>query len=328
MDTQKPIAVLGAGSWGTALSLYLSRRGQEVRVWSVDGSEIAAMLADRANNRFMPGFTLPETFLPIANLEETVKGINDLLIVVPSVGFRDTLKAVKPFLTKGARLTCATKGLDANTGELLNNVVEEVLGKDQSYAVLSGPSFAREVASGMPTAVMIASRDKNLLADLTKRFESPIFHVYPSDDVVGVEVGGVAKNVIAIATGMSDGMGYGANARSAIITYGLNEIIRLGTFLGGKLETMIGLSGMGDLILTCTDDQSRNRRLGLSLGKGADIQAAEKEIGQVVEGKRNAELVTHLAKKHNIDMPICTTVWDILQGKLSAKDGMAKILGA
>ena len=186
-------------------------------------------------------------------------------------------------------------------------------------------SFAREVAAGLPTAVVNASQHGPLVTDLTQRFNSAQFCVYPSNDVVGVEIGGVAKNVIAIATGISDGMELGANARSALITQGLAEIIRLGTALGGKLDTITGLSGMGDLILTCTDNQSRNRRLGLAMGKGQDLQTAEREIGQVVEGKRNAELVTMLAQQHHVDMPICETIWDILQGKLLAKDAVEQL---
>lgn len=322
----KPITILGAGSWGTALALYLARRGQTVRIWSVEIPEVAAMLAERANNRYLPGFEFPDTIQPTANLADAVKDIDEVIVAVPSIGFRETLIMLKPLASPNLRVVCATKGLDTDTGQLLNEVVEEVLGKECKFAVLSGPSFAREVAAGLPSAVVIASRDKTFLTDLTKRFNSSIFRIYPSNDVIGVEIGGVVKNVIAIATGISDGMDFGANARSALITRGLAEIIRLGTALGGKLETFIGLSGIGDLLLTSTDNQSRNRRLGLSIGKGHDLQEAEREIGQVVEGKRNAELVAMLAAKHDVDMPICDTVWQILQGKLSAKDSVEQLL--
>ena len=325
-EALRPIAILGAGSWGTALALYLARRGQPVKLWSIDLSEVEAMLADRANNRFLPGFAFPEQIQPIANLADAVKNCDDILIAVPSVGFRSTLTLLKSCIAPGTRLTCATKGLDADTGQLLHEIVTEILGKDRRYAVLSGPSFAREVAAGLPAAVTIASNHPDFTAELAKRFDSPLFRIYPSDDVIGVELGGVVKNVIAIATGIADGMALGANARCALITRGLAEIIRLGMQLGGKLETFIGLSGMGDLILTCSDDQSRNRRLGLSIGKGRNIQEAEQEIGQVVEGKRNAELVYKLAKKHGVDMPITSVVWEILQGKLTAKAAVEKLL--
>jgi glycerol-3-phosphate dehydrogenase (NAD(P)+) len=322
----KPITILGAGSWGTALALYLARRGQIVRLWSIDKSEIDAMLKDRANNRFMPGFDFPEQIHPMENLAEAVKGVEDILVVVPSVGFRHTLSLLKPLAGPDAGIICAAKGLDTETGQLLSEVAFEVMGKERKFAALSGPSFAREVAAGLPCAVVIASEHKDFLAGLKERFNSPIFRIYTSDDITGVEVGGVAKNVIAIATGISDGMELGANARSALITRGLAEIIRLGQALGGKLETFVGLSGLGDLILTCSDNQSRNRRLGLAVGKGHDIQTAEREIGQVVEGKRNAELIVKLAKQHDIDMPVCEVTWQILQGEITAKEAVDKLL--
>lgn len=322
----KPITILGAGSWGTALALYLARRGQTVRLWSYEISEVAAMLAERTNNRFLPGYPFPDTIEPTANLAEAIKGIDDILIVVPSVGFRDTLNMLKPLINPNTRVTCATKGLDTDTGQLLNEVAEEILGSQHKFAVLSGPSFAREVAAGLPSAVVIASKDNQFVRDLTERFDSSIFRIYPSDDVTGVELGGVVKNVIAIATGISDGMELGANTRSALLTRGLSEMIKLGNALGGKTETFIGLSGIGDLILTATDNQSRNRRLGLAIGQGQNLQDAERQIGQVVEGKRNAELVALLAEKHGVEMPICGTVWEVLQGKLTGKEAKELLL--
>ena len=304
----KPVAILGAGSWGTAIALYLARRGQTVRIWSIDKSEIDEMLADRAHNRYLPGFSLPDEIRPMANLAEAIQDVDDVIVVVPSVGFRATLTMLKPLIQPRVRITCASKGLDAETGKLLSEVAEETLGKEHKFAMLSGPSFAREVAAGLPAAVVIASHHKAFVADLVQRFDSPLFRVYPSSDVVGVEVGGVVKNVVAIATGIFDGLELGASARSALITHGLEEIIRLGTRLGGKIDTFIGLSGLGDLILTCSDNLSRNRRMGLALGKGKNVHEAEREVGQVVEGKRNAEIVVMLANRHGIDMPICSTV--------------------
>jgi len=322
----KPITILGAGSWGTALALYLARRGQTVKIWSYEIPEVAAMLAERTNNRYLPGFDFPDSIQPTANLADALTNIDDALIAVPSVGFRDTLIMIKPLISANTRIVCATKGLDEESGNLLNEVVTEVLGADRPFAVLSGPSFAREVAAGLPTAVVIASNNTKFLGDLIKHFNSPIFRSYPSEDIKGVEIGGVVKNIIAIATGMTDGMEYGANARCALITQGLEEITRLGVALGANAETFVGLAGMGDLILTCTDNQSRNRRLGLALGKGQHIDEAEKQIGQIVEGKRNAELVTILADKLKVNMPICQMVWQVLQGKTSAKEGMKELL--
>ncbi len=328
MDGQslKPIAILGAGSWGSAIALYLSRRGQTVHLWSFDKAEVDAMLADHANNQYLPGHPFPNTIKPMLNLADAVDGVEDILMVVPSVGFRSTLESVKPHIAAHTRITCASKGIDAKTGQLFGELVAEVLGEDRVFAVLSGPSFAKEVAAGLPAAVMIASKNKQAVESLTQRFNSPIFRIHQSDDVIGVEFGGVAKNVIAIATGIFDGMELGSNARSALITNGLAEIVKLGTALGGQLDTFIGLSGMGDLILTCSDNQSRNRRLGLALGKGQSIAEAEKAIGQAIEGKRNAELVVQMAKKHGIDMPISETVWAILQGSMSAKEAVAELL--
>jgi len=324
----KPITILGAGSWGTALALYLARRGQMVKLWSYEIPEVAAMLAERTNNRYLPGFDFPDTIQPTANLADAVQDAENILIAVPSVGFRETLIMMKPLISPGSRVICASKGLDDETGNLLNELVSEILGSDRPFAVLSGPSFAREVAAGLPTAVMIASNNASYTKELVQHFNSPIFRAYGSTDVKGVEVGGVVKNVIAIATGMADGMDFGANARCALITQGLEEITRLGVALGAKAETFAGLSGMGDLILTCTDNQSRNRRLGLALGKGQKIDEAEKQIGQVVEGKRNAEIVVMLADKLQVNMPICRMTWQVLQGQLSGQEGMKQWLAA
>lgn len=315
----KEIAILGAGSWGTALGLYLARRQQSVRMWSIDQSEINGMLKDGSNERYLPGHRLPSTLTPMLDLDKAIADVQDILLAIPSVGFRSTLRLIKPLITKQTRFICATKGMDADSGRFCNEMLADELG-DYPFAAISGPSFAKEVANGLPTAVMIASKDENFLNDVHSRFNSDIFHTYKTDDVIGVEVGAVVKNVIAIATGISDGMQLGTNARSALITCGLKEITDLALALGARAETLVGLAGLGDLILTSSDDQSRNRRLGLSIGKGKNIQEAEKEIGQVVEGKRNAELVVELSKRLKIAMPICSLVNDVLQGKRSGKE--------
>ena len=330
MDGQqlKPIAVLGAGSWGTALALTLARRGQHVRLWSIETSEIEAMLKDRANNRYLPGIPFPPTIFPTTDVYSAIDHVDDILMVVPSVGFRSTLETIQSATTARTRIICASKGLEEGSGQLFHYVVADVLGKDTPFAVLSGPSFAREVAEGLPTAVTIASKNSNFLRELAQRFDGPVFKVHPSQDVTGTELGGIVKNVIALATGICDGLQLGSNFRSAIITLGLAEIKRLGAALGAESETFNGLAGMGDLILTCTDNQSRNRRYGLAIGKGHDIASAEREIGQVVEGKRNAELVAKLADQHNITMPITETVWQILQGQVKAEPAFKKLLSA
>ena len=324
--TQKPIAILGAGSWGTALALYLARRGQTVHLWSANAESIANMQAKRVNERYLPTHPFPDSIFLTDNLDEAIKDNRDILIAVPSAGFRDLLLSLKPLLKNPARIVWATKGLDDETGELLHKVANKILGTQNAYAILSGPSFAKEVAAGLPTAVVVASHNADFAHDLMQRFNGPLFRIYVSTDVNGVEVGGVVKNVLAIAAGICDGMHLGANARSALITRGLAEMVRLGTALGGQHETFMGLAGLGDLILTCTDNQSRNKRFGLALGSGKSIPEAEREIGQVIEGKRNAELVANLAHKMQIEMPISETVWEVLQEKITLSEAIHQLL--
>jgi glycerol-3-phosphate dehydrogenase (NAD(P)+) len=323
----QPIAILGAGSWGTALALYLAGLGQQVRLWTPDKSQVETMTAERANNRYLPGYDFPATLQVTDQLNTATEGHCDILIAVPSAAFREVIQHLKPHLTdNNTNIICATKGFDHQTGKLLHEIAKEILGNQIEYAILSGPSFAKEVAAGLPTAVVIASDNETFAKQLLRRFNSSIFRVYISNDMVGVEVGGVVKNVLAIATGISDGMQLGANARSALITRGLAEIIRLGLALGGQYETFTGLAGVGDLVLTCTDDQSRNRRFGLALGKGKTISEAEKDIAQVIEGKGNVETVKLLAKKLKIEMPITETVSELLNGKLTTQEAIKNLL--
>jgi len=326
MATQKPIAVLGAGSWGTALALYLSRLGQEVRLWTIETDHAEIMEKTRVNERYMPGFEFPPTLLIKKDLQAAVASTNDILVAVPSVGYRPTLLSLKKLISDDTRILWATKGLDEETGRLLHEAAAAILGQERAYAVLAGPSFAREVAAGLPTAVAIASNNTDFAHDLILRFNSKIFRVYLSKDMTGLEVGSVVKNVLAIATGISDGMGFGANARCALITRGLAEMQRLGIALGAHAETFMGLAGVGDLVLTCTDDQSRNRRFGLALGRGEKGQNAANAINQVIEGKRNAELLIDLAKKYQIEMPISEMVWNVVEEKMTAHQAMQNLL--
>ncbi len=326
MERQKPIAVLGAGSWGTALALHLAKLGQTVWLWTHEPSRVITLQTDRANNRYLPGHVFPDNLHVTSHLTEAVNNNHDILIAVPSAGFRNILLALQPLIDKPIGIISATKGLDLQTGELLHEVGRRVLGNQCQYAALSGPSFAREVAASLPTAVVMASEDLQFATSLSQRFSSPLFRVYLSQDIIGVEVGGVVKNVLAIAAGIADGMELGANARSALITRGLAEMTRIGVAAGGHAETFTGLTGLGDLILTCTDNQSRNRRFGLALGKGKTITEAEREIGQVIEGKRNAELIVGLAKKYAVDMPISETVWEVLQENITIKQAIQQLL--
>lgn len=321
-----PIGVLGAGSWGTALAIHLAQNHNPVVLWDVDASNIEAMRQHRVNQRYLPDVILPESIQFESELSKLV-GIQDLLIVVPSHAFLSLLTKITALWGKNPlRILWATKGFIPDTAQFLSEAAEKVLGKEISMGVISGPSFAKEVAKGLPTAVTIASKDQVFLDEMQARFHGLSFRAYTSYDLIGVQFGGAVKNVLALAVGMSDGMGYGANARAALITRGLAEMIRLGTKLGAKPETLMGLSGLGDLVLTCTDDQSRNRRMGLKLGKGQDIASIEQEIGQVIEGKQNASLVCKLASVHEVDMPICQIIYDVLFNHLPAKEAVNALL--
>lgn len=312
MGARAPIGIVGAGSWGTALAILLSRNGRPVRLWSVDRSELDPLPADRENKRFLPGCPFPEPLAIEFELARLVSECNDLLVVVPSHGFRGTLTQIAAVKPAKLRLAWATKGFEIESGKLLHEVAREVLGPGVPLAVLSGPTFAREVARGMPTAVTIASNEPRFAADLAQAVASSSFRAYTSDDLTGVEVGGTVKNIIAIGTGISDGLGFGANARAALITRGLAEITRLGLKLGARPETFQGLAGLGDLVLTCTDDQSRNRRMGLGLASGKSVEQVAKDIGQVVEGVYAAEAVHVLAERLKVEMPICEQLFRIL----------------
>ena len=307
----RSVAVLGAGSWGTALALVLARNGHSVRLWGHHRDTMAAMARDRVNARYLPDFPLPETIHPEASLEQAVKGTEAVLVVVPSAAFADVMRHLGAVLPAGIPVAWATKGLEAASGGLLHERAGQEL-PGHPLAVLSGPSFAGEVAAGLPTAVALASTDHSCLEQLASAFHDPRFRVYASDDLIGVELGGAVKNVLAIATGMADGLGFGANARAGLVTRGLTEVRRLGVAMGARDETLTGLAGMGDLILTCTDDQSRNRRMGLALGRGESLSNAEAAIGQVVEGVRTAAELRQLAARVGVEMPICEAVHSVV----------------
>ncbi len=321
----RSIAVYGAGSWGTALALQLARNGLQVWLWGFDAEHIKQMEVTRENARYLPGIELPDNLHLSADLHEIAAKSGQHLIVVPSHGFRDLLKRLAPLVKGGGQIAWATKGLELDTGKLLHEVIEEEL-PNSVYALVSGPTFATEVARGMPTAMTVAASDKVFGQAIAKAFHGDNYRVYTSDDVVGAELGGAIKNVLAIAAGISDGLGFGANARAAIITRGLAEIMRLGAKMGAQTETLMGLAGVGDLVLTCTDDQSRNRRLGLALGVGKKLDEALAEIGQAVEGAKSARSVGKLAAREGVEMPICETVYRILYEDLSPREAVQELI--
>jgi len=312
-DTSQPVVtVLGAGSWGTALAILLARNGITVKLWDRDAEHIGQMVRGRTNQRYLPDVQLPDPISPLADLPAALEDVDYVLIAVPSSGFRSVLQRVRTQVGSSFNLIWASKGLEPGTGKFLHQVVDEELPEHRSIAVLSGPSFAKEVARGLPTAVTIASKNTAYAKAVAALFHCHRFRTYTSEDVLGVELGGSIKNVLAIAAGISDGLGYGANARAALITRGLAEIMRLGKKLGGHRETFMGLAGVGDLVLTCTDDQSRNRRLGLAVGRGVALDQAVAEIGQAVEGLHTAKEVDELARSHQVDMPITQQVKRVL----------------
>jgi len=320
------ISVLGAGSWGTALAIQAARSGCRTLLWGHNPDHIASLSRNNENTRYLPGLALPESLVITASLEEAVKFSSIILISVPSHAFGDTLLKIKPFLNDKTEIAWATKGFNPDDGALLNKIVEQSISTEIHTAVLSGPTFAFEVATGLPTAITIASATPEFSDLIATIFHNHCFRTYTSKDVIGVQVGGAVKNALAIAAGIADGLGFGANTRSALITRGLQEIIRLGIKLGGQADTFMGLAGLGDLILTCTDNQSRNRRLGLALGEGKNKETAIKEIGQEVEGISAARETYLLSLKHNIEMPIIEQTYKVLYENLDPRIAVQNLL--
>jgi len=322
----KPILVLGAGSWGTALAITLARNKQSVLLWDIDATHIQRMQASRKNEKFLPNIKLPDKVHIIPAVEDYIPQVDNILVVVPSHGFYDIMLKIASYITENTNICWSTKGLEEKSGLLLHQVAQQILGKQQPLVVLSGPSFAREVAMKIPTAVTIASKNLDHAQVWVDLFHQDYFRAYTSTDIIGVQLGGAVKNAIAIAAGIADGLGFGANTQAALITRGLSDIMRLGDVLGGRRETFMGLAGLGDLILTCTDNQSRNRRFGYAIAQGTDFEKAKTAIGQVVEGVRAARIVKNLADKHNIDMPIVTEVNKVLQGLSTPKEAVESLL--
>ncbi|MFB4203210.1 Glycerol-3-phosphate dehydrogenase [NAD(P)+] [wastewater metagenome] len=324
-STPSAIAVLGAGSWGTALALVLARNGHAVTLWGHDDTHVAALERQRSNERYLPGIGFPDGISVTDDLDAAVSGVDWVLVAVPSHAFAATLARLADCLPAGCPVLWATKGLDADSGGLLHHVAARLL-PDNPPAALSGPSFAGEVARGLPTAVTVAAADLAVAEHLAGAFHDERFRVYTSTDLVGVGLGGAVKNVLAIATGIADGLGFGANARAGLITRGLAEVRRLGQAMGAADRTFMGLAGVGDLILTCTDDQSRNRRMGLALGRGEDVDAAERAIGQTVEGLRTARELHALARTQGVEMPICEQVHALLDGGVSPEEATRNLM--
>lgn len=311
-DKAPVIAVLGAGSWGTALAMQLDRSGTGVLLWGRNREQLEDIATTRCNARFLPGISLSPTIRLIVDLPTALRAADHVLIAVPSQAFGSTLEAMAPHLVAGQGVAWACKGFEPGSGRFLHEVAREVLTPGTPLAVVTGPSFAVEVARDLPTAVTVASEDVAFATCIARALHGGRFRAYTTGDVIGAEMGGAVKNVLAIGTGISDGMSLGDNARAALVTRGLAEMMRLGQALGARPETLMGLAGVGDLVLTCTGDLSRNRRLGLALGRGQSLDAALADIGQVVEGVGAALEVERLALKHDTSMPISRQVHGLL----------------
>jgi glycerol-3-phosphate dehydrogenase (NAD(P)+) len=321
------ITLLGAGSWGTALAILAARNGCQVMLWGHNPEHIAALANERKNQRYLPEIGFPEQIAVTSDLQQAAEFGSLILLSVPSHAFKSTLINLKPHVrANDLKIAWATKGFNPEDGSLLHQVVADVFSPNTPAAILSGPTFAREVAANLPTAITIASKQAEFADQLADIMHSDRFRAYTSSDIIGVEVGGAVKNVLAIAAGIADGLGFGANTRAALITRGLNEIMRLGIKLGGKQETFIGLAGLGDLVLTCTDNQSRNRRFGLALGQGRTRLSIANEIGQEIEGILAAKDTLLLAKRHNIDMPISEQTYKVLYENLNPLSAVQNLL--
>ncbi|AUL99397.1 MAG TPA: NAD(P)H-dependent glycerol-3-phosphate dehydrogenase [Pseudothauera hydrothermalis] len=318
------IAVFGAGAWGTALALAF-HGPHSVVLWARNPARIEAMRRERENRRYLPGVALPDTLELTDDFAAAARGADLHLIVTPLAGLRDTVRRLQQIQPK-TPLVWACKGLEAGSGRLPHEIVAEELGTDAPCGVLTGPSFAAEVARGLPTAITLASRDDAFIERWLPALHQPVLRIYANTDLIGAEIGGAIKNVMAIAAGVCDGLGLGLNARAALITRGLAEIARLAVALGGRPETVMGLAGMGDLILTCTGDLSRNRRVGLALAQGKTLDDILGELGQVAEGVSTAREVAALAARHRVDMPLSEAVDALLHRGLSAEQALDRLL--
>ena len=319
------VGILGAGSWGTALALLLHKNGHDVTVWSIDKAEVAMLQKEREHKSKLPGVRLPEEIQITNDLEEGMKDKDFLVLAVPSVFTRSTARSMKPFLKPGQKIVNVAKGIEENTLMTLSEQIEEEL-PEADVAVLSGPSHAEEVGKGLPTTCVVGATTEETAEFLQSAFMSDVFRVYISPDILGIEIGGSLKNVIALAAGIADGLGYGDNTKAALITRGIAEITRLGVRMGGKAESFSGLTGIGDLIVTCASVHSRNRRAGFLMGQGKTMKEAMDEVQMVVEGVYSAKAAIKLAEKYGVSMPIIEQVNQVLFEDKSAAEAVKELM--
>jgi glycerol-3-phosphate dehydrogenase (NAD(P)+) len=319
-------AVLGAGSWGTALAVHLGSIGHEVRLWARNPALVAEMRARRANPSYLPDVNLPPSVTPVGELSAALDGVSFVVSAVPSHGTRDVLRLAAPHVAGGMIVVSATKGLEADTLSRMSQVISGELGAERPTVVLSGPSFAVEVARSLPAALLVASADRCAALAVQEHFRGRMFRLYATDDVVGVELGGAMKNVIAIAAGVVESLGIGHNALAALITRGLAEISRLAYALGGRRDTLAGLSGLGDLVLTCTGSLSRNRHVGIELGRGRSLDEILSSMHMVAEGVRTTGAALALGTRHGVELPIAAQMAEVLAGRKTPQDGVQELM--
>ena len=324
MDMKK-IGVIGAGSWGTALALTLANKGHQVKIWDVNKEHVHELRANRENVRYLPGIKFPETLQPVDTVAEAIEDARMVLFSAPAQHFRSALDNALPYIGQDMIVVNVAKGIEQKTLKRMSEIAHDKMA-NMKYVVLSGPSHAEEVGKAMPTTVVVASNDIKLAEYVQDIFMTDSFRVYTSSDVVGVELGGALKNIIALGAGISDGIGFGDNAKAALMTRGNVEITRLGVKLGADVHTFAGLAGVGDLIVTCTSMHSRNRRCGIMIGEGMKPEDATKEVGMVVEGMFTAEAAYELAKREGVEMPITESIYAVINNKIDAKTAVTQLM--
>lgn len=320
------IALLGAGSWGTALAIHMARSGFSIKLWGNEPEHMLRLQQERSNQQFLPDIPFPQSLQVETDLASVLNDVHLVMLAIPSHAYRPFLSANKALFHADLPISWASKGLEVGSGKLIHQVIQEELPQCEHTAVLSGPTFAREVADNLPTAITVASKSSWLAEELREYLHTGNFRAYMSEDMIGVELGGALKNVLAIAAGAADGLGFGANARAALITRGLAETMRIGEAMGAQRETFMGLAGLGDLVLTCTDDQSRNRRTGLLLAEGMSIDEIRQHIGQEIEGVRTAQEAHNLALVHQVEAPIIEQVYNVLYHGKAPMDAVKTLL--
>ncbi len=322
---ENKVTVLGGGSWGTAIAISLSSKGISTGLWDIDQAHVESMINSRENKKFLPGTLFPEALTIYRNEEEAIAGADVVIFAVPAQFFRSAATAAKPFLKKGMTIVNVAKGIEQGSLMRLSEIGKEII-PEYPYVVVSGPSHAEEVCLGMPTTLVSSSNDEEAAKKIQNLFMTDVLRVYTNSDVCGVELGGALKNIIALGAGISDGLGFGDNAKAALMTRGLAEIERLGLAAGARSETFAGLSGIGDLIVTCTSMHSRNRRCGIMIGEGIDTQTAIKNVGMVVEGIFTCKAAYELAKKYDVEMPIVNGIYAIINDGMDPKEVVRKLM--